>query len=95
MRIAVCLALLSLAVSTHGEEAPLGMLRFRDYAVVMASDGSQTRYSVYDRDGRLLDTSLELDEVLARHPELHELLEGAVADGSLIWAGSATEVFDR
>lgn len=93
MRITALLALLAIPCLIHADATPLGKLQFRDHAIVMSSRGGETRYTVFDAEGTLLDEVLTLDEVLARHPELHSLLESAVA-GGVIWAGNETTRVD-
>jgi len=87
MKTLLVTVLLALAASAFAEDkncspAILGHLETRDRVVTILA-GSEPRYSVRSKDGKLLAEKISLNELNAKFPELSRVVDGTYAQ----WAG--------
>ena len=62
------------------DTAVIGHIESRSHRVTILAAEEGERYSVYDRDGNLLDEELDEDKLLALFPDLHRTIHQGLAD---------------
>jgi len=90
------LAVLVLAgVASHGlagTEHALGTLETNEHRIIISMMDAHPVYTVYDRQGNLLERDLTRDQLFANFPDLERLVtEGVAKDASLERGNSKPE----
>jgi len=54
-------------------------LEQRDFWITIATRGATTQYTVRTRDGRVLAADVSADQLKSRHPDVYQVMKGALA----------------
>jgi len=82
--ISLTVALLGCTASPPVTDAvATGMLKTREYIVIMYASLGEPLYSVHSPDGTLLEQDLNMETMVARYPDLEYLRDNDAID----WAG--------
>jgi hypothetical protein len=76
--------------AVSAQEPVLSRLEMRDRTVVIESGKDGILYTVKTKDGKILDAKLNGSELQAKHPQIYETVQPAIANPNsplMIWGG--------
>lgn len=61
------------------EKSVLSRLEMRDYNVIIEASADEILYTISTKDGKILDAQLNQAELQAKHPQIYENIQPAIA----------------